>query len=293
MSGANASPIGRSDQEMSGANASPIGRSDQEMIIVKIGGGRTINLKGIVQDLAVLDEPFIIVHGANAIRDEIAAKMGYPTKTVTSVSGYSSVLSDEHAIDVIMMAYAGLQNKRLVELCQQHGINAVGLSGIDGRLVEGARNKGIRVRQNEKTIMMHDYSGKPRSVNKELIALLTGHGYVPVICIPIVDESGAAINSENDDIVSLLQEALCAGTVIQLIEAPGILNDPKNEDSLIRQIPKAELESREALVEGRMKRKILALRKLAGGSVERILISDGRVEHPIRDALSGHGTTIQ
>ena len=141
--------------------------------------------------------------------------------------------------------------------------------------------------------MMRDYSGKPRSVNKELIALLTDHGYVPVICIPIADESGAAINSENDDIVTVLQEALRAGTVIQLIEAPGVLNDSKAEDSLIRHIPKAELESLEAQVEGRMKRKILALRKLAGGSVERILISDGRVEHPIRDALSGNGTTIQ
>ena len=140
------------------------------MIIIKIGGGRTINLKGVVQDLSVLDEPFVIVHGANAVRDEIAAKMGHPTKTITSVSGYSSVLSDENAIGVIMMAYAGLQNKRLVELCQQHGINAVGLSGIDGRLVQGERNKGIRVRQNEKTIMVRDCSGKPRSVNKQLIS---------------------------------------------------------------------------------------------------------------------------
>src|SRR5215475_7833360 len=159
------------------------------MIIIKIGGGKEINLKGVVQDLARLDQRYIIVHGANAVRDQIAAKMGYPTKSVTSVSGYSIVLSDENAIDAIMMAYAGLQNKRLVELCQQHGINAVGLSGIDGRLIQGTRNKGIRVRQNEKTIMMRDYSGKPRSVNTELIRLLIEHRYVPVLCIPIIDEN--------------------------------------------------------------------------------------------------------
>jgi acetylglutamate/LysW-gamma-L-alpha-aminoadipate kinase len=263
------------------------------MIIVKIGGGRTINLRGIVQDLATLEQSFIIVHGANAVRDDIAVKMGYPTKTVTSVSGYTSVLSDDHAIDVIMMAYAGLQNKRLVELCQQHGINALGLSGIDGKLVQGARNKGIRVRQNEKTIMMRDYSGKPQRVNKKLITLLIEHGYVPVLCIPIIDETNAAINSENDDIVSLLQEELQAGTVIQLIEAPGFLEDAKDESSLVKHISKAELESREAQVEGRMKRKILALRRLAGGGVDRVLISDGRVEHPIRDALDGKGTSIR
>ncbi len=263
------------------------------MIIVKIGGGRTINLRGIVRDLSLLKEPLIIVHGANAVRDDIAAKLGHPTKTVTSASGYSSVLSDENAIDVIMMAYAGLQNKRLVELCQQHGINAVGLSGIDGRLVQGERNKGIRVRQNEKTILMRDYSGKPRSVNKELITLLIDHGYTPVLSIPILDESNTAINSENDDIVSLLQESLQAGTVIQLIEAPGFLNDAKDENSLVKHISRAELEAREAQVEGRMKRKMLALRKLAAGGVERILISDGRVERPVQDALSGKGTTVQ
>jgi acetylglutamate/LysW-gamma-L-alpha-aminoadipate kinase len=263
------------------------------MIIVKMGGGRTINLKGVVQDLASLTERFIIVHGANAVRDDLAAKLGHPTKTVTSVSGYISVLSDENAIDVIMMAYAGIQNKRLVELCQQHGINAVGLSGIDGKAVQGVRNKGIRVRQNEKTIMMRDYSGKPRGVNKGLITLLLDNGYVPVLCIPIIDENNTAINSENDDIVAVLQEEFHAETVIQLIEAPGFLNDAKDENSVVARISKMDLESREAHVEGRMKRKIHALAKLAATGVQRILISDGRVEHPIQDALNGKGTTIQ
>jgi acetylglutamate/LysW-gamma-L-alpha-aminoadipate kinase len=263
------------------------------MIIIKIGGGREVNLQGVVQDLATLSERFIIVHGANAVRDEIAVKMGFPTRSVTSVSGYSSVLSDEKAIDAIMMGYAGLQNKRLVELCQQRGINAVGLSGLDGKLVQGARNKGIRVRQNEKTLMMRDFSGKPKQINQELIALLLDHGYVPVICIPIIDEHNCAINSENDDIVAVLQEALHADTVIQLIEAPGFMDDVKNDRSLVPHISKAELDAREAQVEGRMKRKMLALKKLMENGAARVIIGDGRVEHPVQDALSGKGTTIQ
>jgi len=263
------------------------------MIIVKIGGGKEINLKGVVQDLAALRSTFIIVHGANAVRDEIAAKMGFPTKTVTSVSGYSSVLSDLKAIDAIMMGYAGIQNKRLVELCQQHGINAVGLSGIDGRLIQGARNKGIRVRQNEKTLMLRDYSGKPKAVNTELLRLLLDHGYTPVICIPIIDETNSAINSENDDIVGLLQETLHAETVIQLIEAPGFMDDVHDETSLVKQISKTELVDREAQVEGRMKRKLLALRKLMESGAGKVIMSDGRVEHPIQEALSGKGTIIQ
>lgn len=263
------------------------------MIIVKIGGGREINVEGVVQDLAELKESFVIVHGANAVRDAIAAKMGFPTRTVTSVSGYTSVLSDEHAIDAIMMGYAGIQNKRLVELCQRHGINAVGLSGIDGKLVQGARNKGIRVRQNEKTIMMRDFSGKPKAVNGGLIRLLIDHGYIPVICIPIIDENNFAINSENDDIVSVLQETLQAEKIIQLIEAPGFMDDINDPTSLVRQISRSELEMREAQVEGRMKRKMLALRKLMENGASQVIISDGRVEHPIQDALSGKGTLIQ
>ncbi len=263
------------------------------MIIVKIGGGKEINLDGIVRDLAGVKDPFIVVHGANAVRDAIAAKMGYPTQTVTSVSGYTSVLSDQNAIDAIMMGYAGIQNKRLVELCQRHGLNAVGLSGIDGKLVQGVRNKGIRVRQNEKTIMMRDFSGKPRSINRELITLLLDHGYIPVICIPILDENNFAINSENDDIVSVLQETLQAETVVQLIEAPGFMDDIRDPTSLVKRISRSELELREAQVEGRMKRKMLALRKLMENGARQVIISDGRAEHPIQDALGGKGTLIQ
>lgn len=263
------------------------------MIIVKIGGGKGINLKGTIQDLAELNESFIIVHGAHAVRDGIAEKMGHPTRVVTSISGYSSVLSDEAAIDAIMMGYAGIQNKRIVELCQQHGINAIGLSGLDGRLLRGVRNKGIRAKQGEKTIVLRDYSGKPKSANGELLELLLRHGYVPVISIPILDENHAAINSENDDIINVLQEALRAETVIQLIEAPGYMADIRDENSLVRTIAKAELEARGAQVQGRMKRKMLALKKLTESGAKRVIIGDGRVDHPIRDALSGKGTTIQ
>lgn len=263
------------------------------MIIVKIGGGKDINIEGTIKDLAELDEKFIIVHGANAIRDQIAEKLGKPKRVITSVSGYSSVFSDEAAIDAIMMGYSGIQNKRIVELCQQNGVNAIGLSGIDGQLVRGERNKGIRVKQGEKVVILRDYSGKPREVNKELIELLLGRGYVPVVCIPILDEKGVAINSENDDIINVLQQALRAEKIIQLIEAPGFLADKNDESTLVRTIRANELKDRESQVEGRMKRKILALRKLLEEGAGTVIISDGRVEHPIKEALAGKGTTIQ
>jgi len=264
-----------------------------EPIIIKVGGGSAINVAGVVQDLGTLNTPAVVVLGANAVRDELAVKLGTPRETITSVSGYSSVLSDEIAIDAILMAYAGLRAKRFVESCQRAGVNALSLSGLDGRLIQGQRNRGIRVREGAKTLIKRDFSGKPRTVNGELLQLLLANGYTPVITIPIADEQGNAINSENDDIVTVLAASLNPQRIVQLIEAPGFLQDVADENSVVPRMERSELEAREAQVEGRMKRKMLALRKLFEAGAASVIIADGRVQHPLRDALDGRGTIIE
>lgn len=262
------------------------------MIIIKIGGGREINLNGIAKDLASVKEQFIIVHGANAARDELALKLNKQKRVITSISGYSSVFSDEETIDLMMMAYSGLKNKRIVELLQQNGINAIGLSGLDGKMIQGKRNSGIKVREDGKTKILRDLSGKPKRINISLLNLLLENGYIPVLCVPIIDENNFAINSENDDVVALLQNELKADKIIQLIEAPGFLNDKNDPDSLIKSISQKDLELLENQVEGRMKRKILALRKLFEAGSTKVFISDGRTQNPIIDALNEKGTTV-
>jgi len=262
------------------------------MMLIKIGGGEQINLEATIKDLAELEQPFIIVHGANVLRDQLAQRLGMEKTVLTSVSGYSSVFSDQAALDVIMMSYSGLRNKQIVELCQRNGINAVGLTGLDGRLVQGERNKGIRVRENGKTLIKRDLSGKPRQINAALLNLLLDNGYCPVLTIPIVDENGFAINSENDDIVVQLAQALNIDSVVQLIEAPGFLDDPTDESSLVTTMSLAELHAREATVEGRIKRKLLALTRLCQGGKTRVIIADGRGEQPVINALAGAGTHI-
>ena len=263
------------------------------MIIIKVGGGEALNLEGIIDDLANLKEPFIIIHGANALRDQVAKKMGFEKKVMTSASGYQSVFSDEDAIEAILMSYSGLRNKRLIELCQQKGINAVGLTGLDGRIIQGQRNRGIRVIENGKKMLKRDFSGKPKSVNTDLLQLLIQNQYTPVLTIPICDEDGFAINSENDDIVCVLQQALGAETVLQLIEAPGFMEDIDDPSSIRKTLSRTELVEREQQVEGRMKRKMHALNKLGAGNVKQIIIADGRTDHPVADALNGGGTWIQ
>jgi acetylglutamate/LysW-gamma-L-alpha-aminoadipate kinase len=263
------------------------------MIIVKIGGGGSINLKGIITDLSEIEEPFIIVHGANALRDELAEKLGIQKRVLTSISGYSSVFSDEQAVDLQMMAYAGLRNKRLVELCHQFGINAVGLSGLDGKVIQGRRNRSIKIKESGKRKIVRDFSGKPVSINKDLLDLLLKNNYVPVLSVPIIDENNFAINSENDDIINVLQKEFNADQIIQLIESPGFLANKADPSSLVPHLSIEELKKREDQVEGRMKRKLLALRKLFESGATTVIISDGRIEHPIKEALNGKGTIIK
>ena len=263
------------------------------MLLIKIGGGASVNLEGVAADLAGIESPFVVIHGANALRDELAGRLGLRKRVLTSVSGYDSVYSDAEAVDLILMAYAGLRNKRIVEMLQRRGVNAIGLTGLDGAVVRGRRNPGIRIREGGKTLIRRDLSGKPASVNSELLRLLLNRGLAPVLTVPILDERGFAINSENDDILAALNEELQAELVIQLIEAPGFLDDPNDPASLVPRMSRAEVGRREALVTGRMKRKMLALGRLLRTGSTRVVMADGRVEHPVRDALAGKGTTIE
>ena len=262
------------------------------MLILKIGGGRRINLEGVAEDLAGLPEPVVVVHGANAWRDELAARLGAERKVLTSASGYESTYSDDEAIDVLLMAYAGLRNKRIVEAMTRRGIRAVGLTGLDGGLVRGRRNPGIRSREGDKVIVRRDHSGKPVSMNEPLLRMLLDAGYLPVLTVPIAGEDGSALNTENDDVVALLQGVLRAETIVQLIEARGILDNPDDPSSVVAHLSAAEVAGREESASGRFKRKLHGIAKLLQAAPCRVVVADGRAEHPVSDALDGKGTVI-
>jgi acetylglutamate/LysW-gamma-L-alpha-aminoadipate kinase len=263
------------------------------MMIVKIGGGAEIDLEAAADDLALLEEEVVVVLGANALRKRFAEALGKPVKTITSLSGYTSVFSDDDTIDLLMLAYAGLRCKRMVELLQRRGVNAVGLSGLDGRLVEGRRNRGIRTMQGDKKVFLRDRSGKPKGLNRSLLRFLLDGGYMPVLTVPIADEEGFAVNTENDEIVALLHEKLGADCVVHLIEAPGLLKDRSDPETVLTRLSPSELEAWEQGAEGRMKRKIRSLNKLFAAGSPVVHLSDGRVTEPIKKALKGEGTLIR
>jgi len=97
------------------------------MILVKAGGGKNIDWDTIGRDLAGFEgrEQFVIVHGASVLRDEIAARLSIPVRTVVSPSGIPSVYTDKEAIEVFLMAYAGVANKTIVASLRKHGLDAV------------------------------------------------------------------------------------------------------------------------------------------------------------------------
>ena len=113
------------------------------MKILKVGGGSSINWDFVGEDVArfLKNEQLIIVHGAGAIRDEIATQLNTPSRTIISPSGYSSTYTDKKAIEIFLMIYPGLMNKQIIAKLQSYGVNAVGLSGIDGRLWQAKRKK--------------------------------------------------------------------------------------------------------------------------------------------------------
>jgi len=265
------------------------------MLLVKVGGG-DIDLEAIADDLASIGRPFVLLHGANKLRDQLAHDLGTPPQVVESISGYTSVLSDDAAIDVMLASYAGIRNKRLVEALRRRDVNAIGLTGLDGGLVEGVRNRGIRVRQDGRKLLLRDNSGKPARINTALLRLLLERGYTPILTVPIAGEDGSALNTENDEVLALLARELGATDVVSLIEEVGLLSDRDDPESLVREVPVEDLPEWEERVSGRMRRKIKALRSLfdgieTGGPVFRL--ADGRVQQPVTAALAGGGTVVR
>ena len=266
------------------------------MILIKIGGGKKINLDYICEDIKTLidqDEKVVLVHGASVIRDEIAKKLGSPTKTITSPTGISSVYTDKTAIDIFLMAYPGLVNKKIVAKLQFYGVNAVGLSGIDGQLWKGKRKTAIYAKEGMKTKLITDnMTGKVTEINVNLINLLFDNKYLPVICPPAISEENEIINTDNDWAVAVMAGALKIKKMVVLFEATGLLKKFGDESSLIKTVDKNKLDDFLIYTHGRMKKKLLGAKEAFRQGLKEMFWSDGRIKNPIINALKGVGTII-
>ncbi len=249
------------------------------MRIIKVGGGAGINLAGLAQDLAADRQETLIVLGAHAERDRLLTRLGEQKTTLVSKSGMPSVQTDKTMIDAIAMAYTGLRATRFVETLSQAGVSACHLSGIDGGLIQARRRRGIRTEVDGRQMIVQDLSGKPFEVRLPLLRSLFELNILPVITIPVADERGCAVNADNDELVLLFQRAYSPCTVIQLIEAPGLLDDPQRPESLIPEVTQNDMPGLIEKAKGGMKRKLHAVnRMLQNGPV---IFADGRLPRPL------------
>jgi len=268
------------------------------MLVIKVGGGQGINYDAVCADIAALVRDgvrLVLVHGGSHETNLLSERLGKPPKTLTSVSGYTSRYTDRETLTIFTMVYAGKINKELVERLQKLGVNAVGLSGVDGRLLEGPRKAALTVIDGgKKRVVRDDLTGRVERVNVGLLRLLLEQGYTPVVAPLAISTDSEAINVDGDRAAAMIARALAADQLIILSNVPGLLRHFPDESSLIRHIPKDRVEEFIAFAGGRMKKKVLgAAEALTAGTVRQVIFADARVEAPLRAALAGQGTVIE
>jgi len=266
------------------------------MIVVKVGGSEGIDLDAVCSDIAQLaqgGQELVLVHGGSHRTNVVAEKMGHPPEFVQSVSGFTSRRTDKETLKIFEMVYCGEVNKGIVERLQAQGINAVGLSGLDGRLLEGRRKAAIKIIQNgRRRVLRDDYTGTVEKVNVGLLRLLLGAGYLPVVTPPAISTESEAINVDGDRAAAMIASSLGADQLIILSNVPGLLRDFPDESTLIKRIERSRTAEFMEHAQGRMRIKVLGATEALDQGVGQVIFGDARIENPVSAALAGQGTVI-
>jgi acetylglutamate/LysW-gamma-L-alpha-aminoadipate kinase len=269
-----------------------------KMIVVKIGGTNGVNFEAICADIAAhvqARQKLVVVHGGSGETNAVSELLGHPPQFVTSPSGFTSRYTDRATLEIFAMVTAGKINTLTVERLQKLGVNALGLSGVDGRLMVAKRKEAIRIidpATGKQRMLRDDYTGKIETVNSALLHMLVEAGYTPVIAPLAISPEGEALNVDADRAAAMVAGAVNAEQLIILSNVPGLLRQFPDESTLIPHIDKAEVEQSLEFAEGRMKKKVLGASEALQLGVAQVVFADGRVMNPVANALAGNGTVI-
>lgn len=267
------------------------------MIVIKLGGSAGIDIPAFCVDAASLirsGERVVIVHGGSHATNTISEELGHPPQFITSPSGHTSRRTDRRTLEIFQMACRGVLNQTIVEHLQKLGINAVGLSGMDGRLWEGTRKSTVRAVIEGRVMMIRDdYTGTVERVNTALLRTLVDAGYAPVISPPAISTDSEPINVDADRAAAMTAAALGASTLLLLSNVPGLLRDYPDESTRIPIVSRATIDRAAEYAQGRMKKKVLGAGEALAAGVGRVVIGDARAAEPITRALAGAGTVFQ
>ncbi len=267
------------------------------VIVVKIGGAEGVSIASACADIAALvraGTQVVVVHGGSDATNTLSRRLGHEPKFITSPSGHVSRRTDAATLEIFQMACRGSVNPGIVAALLGHGIEAVGISGVDGRLWLGERKAAVRAVEEGRTVVIRDdFTGSVETVNVRLLRTLLDAGFTPVISPPAITAAGEVINIDADRAAAKTAAALGAESLVLLTNVRGLLRSFPDESTLISRLTRAELEGAEAMAGGRMKKKVMGVREAIDGGVRRAVISDARVERPVSAALAGAGTMVE
>ena len=258
-----------------------------EVVVIKYGGNAMINeelKQQVMEDICLLwliGVKVVLIHGGGP---EISQTMKRLGKESVFLDGLR--VTDKETVDIVQMVLAGKINKSLVNLLQIKGGHAVGLSGIDGGIIE-AKMKDERL----------GYVGEITKIRTQPIMALLEKNYIPVISTVASDRQGNTYNINGDTAAAYIAGALNAKRLIMMTDIDGILRDKDDPTTLIHKLTVSEAKDlyEEGVISGGMIPKVDCCIEAIRAGVETVVINDGRVPHSILMELltdEGAGTMV-
>lgn len=258
-----------------------------KVVVIKYGGNAMINeslKKQVMEDIVLLwliGVKVVLVHGGGPEINDLMNKLGKKAEFVDGLR-----VTDKETVDIVEMVLAGKVNKSLVNLLQVQGGNVMGVSGIDGRLIEATF-------KNDKL----GYVGAITKVNIEPIEGILEYGYIPVISTVGCDKKGNTYNINGDTAAAFIAGALNAERLIMMTDIAGVLMDKDDPSTLIPEltVTQAQKLKEEGVIAGGMIPKVDCCVEAINKGVENVTIMDGRIPHSILMELltaEGAGTMV-
>ena len=264
-----------------------IRRYNGKIVVVKYGGNAMINehlKEQVMEDIVLLwlvGVKVVLVHGGGPEINDLMERLGKKAQFVDGLR-----VTDKETVDIVQMVLAGKVNKTLVNLLETKGGKAMGISGMDGKLIE-CKMKDERL----------GYVGAITSINIEPVNDLLEKGYIPVVSTIGCDAEGNAYNINGDTAAAYIAGALGAERLIMMTDIAGILRDKNDPASLIPHITIKEAESlfKSGVISGGMIPKVDCCIEAIREGVKNVVIMDGRVPHSILMEIltdEGAGTMV-
>ena len=250
-----------------------IRRYNGKIVVVKYGGNAMVNpqlKEQVMEDIVLLwliGVKVVLVHGGGPEISDTMARLGKKAEFVDGLR-----VTDKETVDIVQMVLAGKINKTLVNLLEMKGGRAMGISGIDGRLIE-AEFKDERL----------GYVGNITKVNIQPVLDLLEKGYIPVVSTVACDEQGNTYNINGDTAAAHVAGALQAERMIMMTDIAGVLMDKEKPETLIPQITVEEAKKLydAGVISGGMIPKVDCCIEALQRGVNNVVIMDGRIPHSI------------